>query len=94
MGETSYLYAVICAAAQSMFVITAGLCMERLLKGRDDRISKRRRLTLWGAWGVVTQSMKCLLPVPSIWLSIGNPVVVLLFNFFMTYYCYSGPGVS
>lgn len=94
MSDTGYIYAVICAVAQGMCVVVLGLCLERLLSGRDDRISKKKRMMLWAIEGVGTQGIKCLIPIPDIYLSIGNPIVMSLCFFFILKYCYRDSGVT
>lgn len=44
MSDTGYIYAVICAIMMVMQSMVAGACIERLLTGRDDRISKRKEV--------------------------------------------------
>lgn len=93
MSETGYIYAIICAVVLGMTSVAMGFCLERLLTGREDRISRRKRMALWMIVGVGTQSIKCLIPMPDIYLSFGNPIVLNLCGFFILKYCYSDRGV-
>lgn len=92
MSETGYVYAVICAAAQVMQAFVMGVCLERLLTGRDEKISPKQRMTIWGLLCILIPGGKCLVPLPDIYLSVGNPFLMNLWFVLFLKYCYSDSG--
>lgn len=88
MRETGFIYQVMSAAAQCMMVIVLVVCADRLLTGRDDRLSRRRRILLWSGILCLIICVKCLLPVPGWFLSVGNPLFISLCCVLMLAYFY------
>ncbi|HBA64438.1 MAG TPA: hypothetical protein DCZ20_11335 [Lachnospiraceae bacterium] len=89
MRETGFIYQAISAAAQCMTLIVLVVCADRLLTGRDDRLSQRKRTILWSGILCLLTCAKCLLPVPGWFLSIGNPLCISLCCVLMLTYFYS-----
>lgn len=78
MSGNVFIYELICAVTQSISIIMSGVCLDRLLTGRDDRASKRKRLVLWGILGSMVVCIKCFAPFPAIYSSTINPILVIL----------------
>ncbi len=89
MSGNGFIYETICAVTQSISVIVIGVCLDRLLTGRDDRASKKKRLVLWSIFGVIVVCMKCFVPFPAIYSSTINPVLMSLMYILMLKYLYS-----
>ena len=89
MSGNGFIYETICAVTQSISVIVIGVCLDRLLTGRDDRASKKKRLVLWFVFGVIVVCMKCFVPFPAIYSSTINPVLMSLMYILMLKYLYS-----
>lgn len=92
MGETGYIYAIVCAVMNSLQMIVIGVCLERMLTGRNERISKRKRMILWAAVSILLQDFKCLVSMPVIYFSVGTPILMMLCDGLFLYYCYSDKG--
>ncbi len=89
MGETGFLYAVICAVAQMTAHIATGFCQELLLTERESGQSGRKRVMIWSVIGSWIIGAKCLLPLPFAFLAAVNPIVTALFIFFFLKIFYS-----
>ncbi len=89
MMEAGFIYRFICGTAQGMSQVVMGACIERLLTGRDDRISKRKRLAFWFVLGCGLDLFKCLFPMPDWYLSIGNTAVKSTYYVLLLKYFYS-----
>ncbi len=81
MGETRFLYAVICTLAQITAHIVMGFCLELLLTEPEGRQFQRKRVMIWILTGSGSISAKCLLPLPFAFMSAVTPIVMSLFAF-------------
>lgn len=88
MSETGVIYAVICAVAQGVSMAAMGFCLEHLLTGRDDKISKRTRLAIFIIFGFLIMGMKCLFPMPALMATVVTPAALSLFYILFLKCCY------
>ncbi len=93
MSDTGLIYAVICGAAQGFSWAAAGVCLERLLTGRNDRISKKARLTIFFLFGFLFVQVKCVFLLPALAVSAGSAITQILFYILFLKYCYGDKGV-
>lgn len=89
MIEADFIYRFVCGASQGMSQVVMGASIERLLTGRDDRLSKRKRLACWFVLGCGLDLFKCLFPMPDWYLSIGNTAVKSTYYVLLLKYFYS-----
>ena len=53
MSESGLLFRIICTFVQGMALFTEGICLEKLLTGRDDRGGRKMRILNWFAWNFI-----------------------------------------
>lgn len=87
MMEGGFLYLVISAASQSLSGVWMGICVDRLLTGREERGSRRKRIAFWSVIGTLLACSKCLM-LTGPYTLVLNPVFVTAHYIFMLTYFY------
>lgn len=86
MGESSFIYRIISAAAQSIMPVMVGICLESLLTGHEGRGTRGRRLLAWSVFGMLPALIKCLVPELPVYYSVLHTFLVSAVCFLLLYF--------
>ena len=92
MEDTGYLYAVICAAVQGMSMIVTGACLERLLTGRNEVVSRKKRSVIWIVCSFLLTGTKCLIPLQAAYVTAGTQIFLSVWFIIVLHYFYKDRG--
>ena len=88
MSESGFIFQIISTLVQGMALFTEGICLEKLLTGRDDRGSKKIRILNWFVWGFIFVVIKCMFIAPPVYYCVLYPVLLSITHAFVLIYFY------
>lgn len=88
MSESGLLFRIICTFVQGMALFTEGICLEKLLTGRDDRGGRKMRILNWFAWNFIFVFIKCMFVVPPVYYGILHPALLSVTHVLVLLYFY------
>lgn len=88
MSESGLLFRIICTFVQGMALFTEGICLEKLLTGRDDRGGRKMRILNWFAWSFIFVFIKCMFVVPPVYYGILHPALLSVTHVLVLLYFY------